>query len=176
MNAPSFILRPPKADDIPVYTGFLAQPEVSVWLDDSAQFPMTAAQVETILFRDAWCLWAIECDGQLVGVTSLYEPNLAQNTARLSIVIGDRRYWGKGLGTAAVNQVIRHGFLALGLRKINSDYLRPNDGVRIVHERAGFAEEGILREDAWRNGGWVDRVFLSYLRSDYLTRHPVGSG
>jgi len=175
VTTPKFRLRPPKAEDIPVYTGFLAQPEISVWLDDSAQFPITAAQVEAILFRDAWCLWAIECDGQLAGVTSLYDPNLAHNTARLSIVVGDRRYWGKGLGTAAVNEVVRHGFLALGLRKINSDYLRPNDGARIVHERAGFTEEGTLREDAWRNGEWVDRVLLSYLQRDYFAQHPVAS-
>lgn len=167
-------MRPPRAEDILPYTAFLARPEVSVWLDDSAQYPISAAQVETILLRDAWCLWSIDCGGKFVGVTSFYEPDLALGTARLSIVIGDRSYWKKGLGAAVFARVIEHGFLRLGLRKINSDYLHPNEAARIIHERAGFTREGVLREDAWRNGRWVDRVLVSYLQHDYLEQSKQG--
>ena len=34
-------------------------------------------------------------------------------------------------------------------------------------QRAGFVEEGRLREDAWRQGRWVDRIVLSLLAGEW---------
>jgi RimJ/RimL family protein N-acetyltransferase len=168
---PPFILRPPKFEDVARYTNFMANPDVSVWLDDTAQVPISAARMEAILLREAWCLWSIECEGAFVGVTSLYTPDLVRGTARYSIVIGDQKYWGRGLGTAIIERVTDHAFASLGLRKIESDILEPNKGALIIHERAGFVEEGRLRQDAWRQGQWVDRVLLSLLKDEWLIRN-----
>lgn len=162
-----FHLRPPRLDDVLPYASFLADPEVTLWLDDVSQRPLSTARVESILLREAWCLWAIEADGVLIGVTSLYEPDMARQAARLSIVVGDRRYWGRGVGTAAVVQVLDTAFSRLGLRKVTSDYLSPNDAAATLHARAGFTVEGSLREDAWRDGRWVDRVFASVLAGEH---------
>lgn len=170
MVLPSFILRPPKYEDVVPYTDYLADPEVSIWLDDSAQRSLTTAHVETIILRDAWCLWSIECEGAFVGVTSLYEPDLTRGIARYSIVIGDRKRWGQGLGTAVIQRVVEHGFAALGLRRIDSDILEPDIGSLIIHERAGFVTDGRLRQDAWRRGKWVDRILLSILRDEWFSR------
>lgn len=167
MAAPSFVIRAPIAEDIVPYANFLANPDVSVWLDDSAQTPISAARVEDILLRKAWALWSIECDGAFVGVTSLYDPDLLRGTARYSIVIGDPNYWGRGLGSAVILEVMKHAFLSLGLRKVESDILAPNKGAIVVHERAGFIEEGCLRQDAWRRGEWTDRILMSLLRDEW---------
>lgn len=168
-----FQLRPPRLDDVIPYTAFLADPEVTLWLDDMSQRPLSTARVESILLREAWCLWAIEADGMLIGVTSLYEPDMARRAARLSIVVGDRRYWGRGIGTAAVVQVLDAAFGRIGLRKVTSDFLAPNAAAAAVHERAGFTVEGSLREDAWRAGRWVDRVMLSKLDVEHTSAGPA---
>jgi RimJ/RimL family protein N-acetyltransferase len=160
-------MRAARGEDVVPYTIFLGDPEVSRWLDDSAQRPLSAAQIEQILLHDAWCLWAIECEGRLAGVTSLYEPNLQRGVARFSIVIGDKAMWGKGLGTAVTRKVVDHAFSAIGLRKINSDYLEPNAGSAVIHNRLGFTTEGRLRADAWRDGRWVDRIILSMLADEW---------
>lgn len=141
-----------------------------MWLDDSAQIPVSPARVEAILLREAWCLWSIDCEDSFVGVASLYEPDLARGVARYSIVIGDKACWGRGLGTAVTERVMAHAFHALGLRKVVSDILEPNAAARAVHERAGFAEEGRLRQDAWRGGEWVDRILLSLLHDEWRQR------
>jgi RimJ/RimL family protein N-acetyltransferase len=154
------------------YTAFLANPEVTVWLDDSAQVPVPASRVEAILLHEAWCLWSIDCDGRFVGVTSLYSPDLRRGMARFSIVLGDTEVWGRGLGTAVTRQVVEHAFRDLGLHKVNSDYLAPNAASQAIHERVGFVEEGRLREDAWRQGRWVDRVLLSLLASEWTGAAP----
>lgn len=173
MACPPFSLRPPFIEDVVPYTNYLADPEVAVWLDDSAQTPISPGRVEAILMRDAWCLWSIECEGAFVGVTSLFDPDLARGLARFSIVIGDRRRWGRGLGTAVARKVVEHGFMALGLRRIDSDVLEPDKAARVVHDRAGFVEDGRLRQDAWRRGRWVDRILLSILREEWLERQKA---
>ncbi len=156
-----FKLRGADCEDVAIYARFLSDPDINVWLDDSAQRPLSTGRVEAILMQEAWCLWVIEVDGALAGVSSLYEPEPALGTARLSIVIGDRKCWGRGLGTAVVRNVLKHGFEVLGLRKINSDVLLPNTAALKLHQRVGFEQEGRLRQDAWRRGRWVDRVLLS---------------
>ena len=171
-----FILRPARLDDVLPYAGFLADPEVSVWLDDSAQRPMSTGRVESILLREAWCLWIVEVNGVPAGVTSLYDPDLGRGTARLSIVVGNRQYWGRGLGTAAVRHVLEHAFVALNLRKVESEYLEPNHSARALHERTGFTIEGRARHDAWRRGRWVDRILLSILREEYQSKRENSSG
>ena len=45
--------------DILPYADFLADPEVAVWLDDTAQVPISSARIEAILLRGAWCIWAL---------------------------------------------------------------------------------------------------------------------
>jgi RimJ/RimL family protein N-acetyltransferase len=64
-------------------------------------------------------------------------------------------------------RVVDHAFRNLGLHKVNSDYLEPNAASRAIHERVGFVEEGRLREDAWRQGRWIDRILLSLLASEW---------
>lgn len=167
MPTPPFILRPARGEDILPYCGYLTNPDVTVWLDESAQVPIPPSRVEAILLHEAWCLWAIESDGRFVGVTSLYAPDLARGQARFSIVLGDPKTWGRGLGTAVTRRVVDHAFGNLGLHKVNSDYLAPNAASRAIHERVGFVEEGRLREDSWRQGRWVDRILLSLLASEH---------
>lgn len=174
MSESEFNLRATHLDDVLPYTQFLSDPQISVWLDDTAQRPMSTGRVQALLLQEAWCLWAIDIDGSLVGVSSLYEPDAARGTASLSIVIGDRRFWGRGLGTAVVRRVLAHGFETLGLRKINSDVLEPNAAALKLHSRIGFQEEGRLRQDAWRQGRWVDRVLFSLLADEYRLRHIDG--
>lgn len=162
-----FHLRPPRLDDVLPYASFLADPEVTLWLDDVSQRPLSTARVESILLREAWCLWVIEADALMVGVASLYEPDMARQAARLSIVVGDRRYWGRGVGTGAVAQVLDVAFTRLGLRKVTSDYLAPNAAAAKLHANVGFTVEGTLRQDAWRDGAWVDRVMVSKLATEH---------
>lgn len=167
MPTAKFTLRPANLDDVVPYTYFLADPEVRVWLDDSAQLPMSTGRIEALLMREAWCLWAIDVAGKFAGVTSLYEPNKQLGTARFSIVLGDKSCWGKGIGSGVTAEVLAHAFTDLGLRKVNSDYLEPHAGSKRIHENNGFVEEGRQRADAWRQGRWVDRILLSILHDEW---------
>ncbi len=164
---PPFDLRVPTHEDLWAYVGFLARPEVRRWLDDDAQRPVIFSDVEAFAYRNTWATWSVDCGGDFVGLAGFSNFDAARGVGRFYIVLGDEAFWGKGLGTAVAKRVVEVGFVDLGLRKISSDYLAPNAAAAKVHERAGFAIDGRLRDDAWRQGRWVDRVLASILRDEH---------
>jgi RimJ/RimL family protein N-acetyltransferase len=167
------LLRLPRYDDVAAYTGFLANPLVTTWLEDRCQRPVLFHQAQAFVLGEAWCRLAIEFDGRFVGMTGLEDYDPVNGVARFFIVVGDQSVWGKGVGTAAATRILDHGFRALGLRRIVSNYLLPNEASRVVHQRAGFQIEGQQRQVAWRNGAWVDQTLLAVLRDEWIKRNSA---
>ena len=163
---PDFALRVPTMEDAPAYCAFLADREVSIWLEDRCQVPVPLSGVQAYFAEGGFARWAIECQGEFVGLAGLEHHDPARGTAGVFIVIGARRLWGRGLGAAVLCEIVGRGFKDLGLRKINSDILEPNIASLKIHEKAGFVKEGRLRQDAWRAGRWVDRILLSILAEE----------
>jgi len=161
-----FNLRLPLPSDAPLYNNLLCDPEITVWLEDRLQYPISYTEVETFVLGKAWLRWAIECDGNFIGMTGLEDYSPQRGVARFFIVIGDRTYWGRGIGQGVIDSVVRHGFENLGLRKIISNYLEPNKASQIIHDRADFVVDGHLRKDCWRCGTWVDQILLSRFRDE----------
>lgn len=173
MSSPSFFLRAPIESDLWAYTGYLAKPEVHLWLDDECQTPLTVDQVSAFAYASTTSFWAVICDQKCVGMAgfSVYTPE--KGTARYFVVIGDRQYWGHGLGKALLREVLRIGFEQFGLRRIDSDFLAPNIATRKIFEQAGFQIDGTVRQEAWRKGEWVDRVLVSMLRDEYFANKEM---
>ena len=43
-----------------------------------------------------------------------------------------------------------------------------NERGRRAYERVGFRQEGVLREDVWREGRYWDSILMSVLRQEWL--------
>jgi len=154
-------LRQPQLIDAERYFYYLQDPDVTVWLEDRLQYPIGYGQIAEFVLGQAWARWAIEVDGLFVGLTGLEDYNPQTGTARFFFVIGDKSCWGKGVGQEVITQVKHHGFYKMGLRKITSNYYAPHKASQIIHDRAGFVVEGRLRQQAWRQGAWVDQILVS---------------
>ena len=165
MEQELFKLRDLNQDDIKKYIVFLADPEVSVWLEDEVQNIRDPKNIENYLLY-GWYRQSIQYNGEFVGISGLDLVNSINKVARFFIVIGKKNIWGKGKGHGVIKSIINHGFNKLKLRKINSDFLAPNEAVKIIHEKAGFKQDGILRQDSYRNEKWIDRVLVSIFPED----------
>lgn len=87
--------------------------------------------------------------------------------AELGITIGDKNYWGKGYGEAALKAILSIGFTEMKLNKI---WLRVDfDNERAVrcYEKCGFVKEGLMRRDRMRRGTLVDRYEMSMLKEEF---------
>ena len=70
-------------------------------------------------------------------------------------------YWGQGIMTEAVKEVVKFGFDRLKLIRIYSYIYEGNSGSKKVVEKAGFKQEGIMRNNTIKDG----KVLDNYLHS-----------
>ena len=82
------------------------------------------------------------------------------------ILIGDKRYWGKGMGTEAISLLSQFAFEKLNLHKIYAYVLASNPRASEAFEKVGFTREGLLKKDRYVNGVFVDVVRLGLLRKE----------
>ena len=102
-----------------------------------------------------------------IGNISLQDINNVDRTAELAIIIGNKDYWGKGVGTEAVGLIINHGFKALNLHRIYCGTLRENIGMQKLAAAVGFKKEGIRRECIFKDGIYHNGIDYGLLASEY---------
>jgi UDP-4-amino-4,6-dideoxy-N-acetyl-beta-L-altrosamine N-acetyltransferase len=106
-------------------------------------------------------------DGVDVGSVYLRDIDRAHQKAEFGILIGDDAHAGKGVGTKAAMEMIRHGFDALGLNKIFLRVLAGNGAAIHCYEKAGFVREGYFKEDVCIRGRFYDVVFMAVWKKDW---------
>lgn len=127
---------------LPLHVGFLNDPEVSrflrirppvtlgqqiAWLAQAQNSP--SMRVFAVLVRDPHPMF--------VGVVSFREIT-ADGGARSGSVIGDKRYWRRGIATEARILQLHYGFTRLGLLWVRGYSLRPNIASQKLLERVGY--------------------------------------
>lgn len=75
----------------------------------------------------------------------------------ISVVASQR---AKGYGEEALRWLLRWGFQAGGLHRIEIGHFSWNEGAGRMYRRLGFEEEGRRKECFWFWGGWGDEVVL----------------
>jgi RimJ/RimL family protein N-acetyltransferase len=112
-------------------------------------------------------LLVFELDGRRVGYARL-SGRLARRHGNVEIqtlVITER---GRGLGTRAIELILKREFGELGRHRVWLDAIGTNERALHTYEKLGFAREGAMRE-AWRlpDGGYDSIVLLSILDREW---------
>ncbi|MFJ6723444.1 GNAT family N-acetyltransferase [Streptomyces sp. NPDC091281] len=104
--------------------------------------------------------------GELVGEVVLNEYDAHARSYSFRTLIGPRGR-DRGLGTEATRLIVGHGFERLGLHRVQLELYGDNGRARRVYEKVGFVVEGVRREAAPRDGGWVDEVLMGLLAREW---------
>ncbi|GGF99577.1 GNAT family N-acetyltransferase [Paenibacillus aceti] len=78
-----------------------------------------------------------------------------------------RAYWRQGYMTEALRLLLNHGFLTMGLNRIEALVDPRNEGSQKILEYFTFQNEGCLREYQRTGEGFVDLYLYSLLRREY---------
>lgn len=119
--------------------------------------------------RIVWAIVAIQNPNTVdteyihIGNISLQKIDMINRSAEIACLIGEKEYWGKGIMTWALQQLINHGTKNLGLNRIWSGTAWINRGMIRVFEKLGFEQEGIFSQGMYLNGAFVDVVAFAYL-------------
>ncbi|MBN1563463.1 MAG: GNAT family N-acetyltransferase [Anaerolineae bacterium] len=105
-------------------------------------------------------------DALLIGTAGYNYWNRAHRRGEIGYDL-NRAYWQRGLMTEAIHGILRWGFAALNLHRIEADVTGGNVGSVRVLEKCGFKQDGCLRQRWYLNGQFYDHLLFGLLRADY---------
>ncbi len=104
---------------------------------------------------------------KLVGTIGLHDINFLHNTADISVLMGDKDFWGMGYGKQAVQLIIAHAFEKLCLHKLTSGMYESNEGSKKLFESLGFIREAVFRQQVAYKSGRIDVYKYGLLFSEW---------
>lgn len=114
------------------------------------------------------CAIVDEQSNELLGLVSLTGIDYLNQSAEFHIMIGDRDNQGKGIGTFALNEILKHAFYNMNLRRIELSVLEDNKRAQRLYEKVGFVREGIKRMAVFKNGKFVNQWYYAILRDEFM--------
>jgi diamine N-acetyltransferase len=166
-------LREITREDIPTINRWRQDPVVADGVGAPRRFVGLDADLkwyEDYLTRRATevrCVVSMVESGQLVGMVSLTRIDYVHRNAEFNAMVGEREARNEGVGTEATRAMVRHGLFDLNLHRIYVSILRDNVGSLRMCEKAGFREEGTIREGAYKNGRYHDLILMGVLKSEW---------
>ncbi len=109
-------------------------------------------------------MFCIDVAGEAVGGIGLHPgEDVARFTAEIGYWLAEP-FWGRGIMTAAVRAMVRHGFDRLPLHRIEAYVYATNPASARLLEKCGFVLEGRLRRSVVKDGQVLDSLLYALLR------------
>lgn len=140
-------------------------------LRDGLPYPYTAGDAEAYISamlaadKGKTFAFAIVSGGAVVGSIGVFrQDNIHFRTAEMGYYVGEP-YWGKGICTSAVKQACAYVFAHTDIIRIFAEPFAHNTASCRVLEKAGFQLEGILRNNAVKNGQILDMKLYALVKA-----------
>lgn len=118
--------------------------------------------------------WHLFVDGILCGSVRVKDIDRNDRKAKIGYFIG-QQFTGKGIASSAVFTVLEFCFGPLNLNRLELRCASENEPSKRVAERLGFVREGVLRQEEFLNGGFVDQLVYGLLASDFAAAERLRS-
>ncbi len=115
-------------------------------------------------------VFIIEANKEAVGITGLYDINDVHRRARTRTMIGEKEKFSRGYGTESKILLLSYAFYMINLHHITSIVQEQNIASIKSLEKVGYVREGLLRENSFYKGHWVNDIVFGITEPDF---HPV---
>lgn len=109
-------------------------------------------------------------DDTHIGNITLQNIHPVVRSAEISIIIGERTYWGKGFGKEAFRLICDHAFKSMNISRISCGTFETNYGMIKITKYIGMKEEGRRRNAAFKEGKFLDIIEFGILKDEYEQR------
>ena len=177
INTERLVLRKFEISDVEsVFKNWASDPEVQ--LNYGEPVYSTTGEVKALLEkyisgyeRANYYRWAVveEQSGECIGQIAFFLVDTRNEFAEIEYCIATE-YQNKGYMTEAVNALLKFGFTVMDLHRIQISAKDFNVPSRRVIEKCGFTYEGTLRGFFYYDGNYIDRLYYSMLKDEYISR------
>ena len=124
--------------------------------------------------KSSWNM-VIYCNGIPIGYAGLVNVSLHNRSAEYFILIGNKSFWNRGIGTNVGVQVVNHAFSAMKLHRISLTVSDCNIAAIRSYQKIGFIVEGRMRDACLRQGKYHDKVIMAILEQQWHNKalHPT---
>lgn len=161
-------------EDLPYRVKWLNDDEISsgITIDGPVSLAKTQAWFQKVILDDSKRHFVIidNSTKEPIGIIGLVGIDFRNRKAELYIAIGNKKYWGKDLGSEALQLILEYSFNGLDLNRIYLYTNIENIRARRFYKKNGFVEEGILRQHKYHKGKLEDYVVFSVLKNEWEQR------
>ena len=117
--------------------------------------------------RDILMLAIIEkTTNKHIGNITLSSITTLHQSAEFTLLVGDRESHGKGLAKEASQLLLTHGFNTMNLNRIWCGTMDTNSAMQHLALSLGMQQEGIKRQEVYKNGRYNDTYQYSILKEE----------
>ena len=137
-------------NDPDIWTATISSPTKKIKITDELDW------IEKVLKEKNSKRFAIEADGKYVGNVQL--TNIKNEESYFGIFIGDKSFWGKGVGKIATKLILNFAFSKLLLNKVKLKVRKENIAAFNIYRKTGFETQSV------QDGV----IFMELKRCDFL--------
>jgi len=163
-------LSPASMDDVEKYTEWVNDMETGLYVLFASNIFDLNKECETLtnLMKHNVILAIVDKDtNKAIGFCGLHERNEVHRTAILGITIGDKSYWGHGIGMEATNLLLDFAFNVLNLHSVSLEVIDFNQRAIKCYEKCGFKYVGRKRQAIFMAGIYHDLLIYDIVTSDF---------
>ncbi|GHO91657.1 N-acetyltransferase [Reticulibacter mediterranei] len=173
LDSDNIYLRTLERDDLDLFWQWFADREITRYSMGMLIFPFSKAETQewlerTLHDKQVLSLGIVEkTSDQLLGYAGVTSISNINRSGEYYIFIGNKGSWGKGYGTEVTRLIVNYGFRSLNLHRIMLTVFAGNSAAIRVYTKAGFTEEGVMRQANYREGRYHDVIVMSILRPEW---------
>ncbi len=104
--------------------------------------------------------------GEHVGNIKIGNINQIHRFGEVGFIIGNKKAWGKGIATEAIELATRYAFEDLNLNKLIAGIYMENTGSYKALLKMGYREIGIMKKQRFCKGKYMDEYLVEKCRDD----------
>lgn len=157
-----FTLRPWHESDLESLVKYANNPGVAQYLMNRFPHPYTPEHGRNFIAMASgsrpYNILAIEVEGEAAGGIGLHpQEDIYCKNAELGYWLAEP-YWGRGIVTRAVLQMVEYGYLHWDITRIYARPFGTNIASQRVLEKAGFTLEARFEKTIFKNGVYLDEL------------------
>ncbi len=163
-------LRPWHIDDLDTLVSIANNPNIAKYMADVFPHPYTIENGKAFIgltINDiktsppTAVRFAIIVDGKPIGGIGLHlQSDIMRKNAEIGYWLAED-YWGKGIVTCAINQIVKYGFENLDIVRIFARIYGTNIPSQKVVEKCGFKLEGKYDKTIFKNNEFLDELIYA---------------